>query len=197
MTDTNPGDGGQSLSDQAFEIAKRRQGAALEVLQLFERKLDKTVGTHPESVLHAAAWLAGTSLYRSFGYADETSPGAIVLSEKADEEWPKLMKVFVYLIEKDGVNLKPDELILSFPGEHAPKKNLLEIQREFQDEYNQIMQRHGFDFAEGGKTGAVICAMLVKAYCVRRQDLDPALAAGIVEMGFIEGTKTAPAPVQA
>jgi hypothetical protein len=184
------------LGTQALEIAKRRQTAALAVLQLFEKHFDQTVGSHPETVLHAAAWLAGTSLYRSFGYKEEQAPGTIMLSEKANEEWPKLMKTFVFLVEKDGIKLKPDELILNFPGEHGPKKSILEIQAEFQDEYNKVMQANGFDFAEGGKTGAVVCAMLVKAYCVRRKDLEPALAAGIVEMGFIEGAKTSPAPLK-
>lgn len=184
------------LGAQAMEIAKRRQQAALEVLKLFEKEFPPEVGRHPETVLHAAAWLAGTSLYRSFGFGEATAPGTIMLSEKSNQEWPKLMKTFVFLLEKEGIQLKPDELILKFTGEQSPRKSLVEIQEQFQDAYNEIMRRNGFDFAEGGKTGAVVCAMLVKAYCVRRRDLEPGLAAGIVEMGFIEGAKTSPAPLK-
>ncbi len=197
MTEPEAETGAESLSDQAFEIAKRRQQAAVEVLRLLERQLGREAATHPQTVLHAAAWLAGTSLYRSLGHADETAPGTVVLSEKANEEWPKLMKVFSYLLDKEGLKLKPDDLMLTFPGEHSPRKSLAEIQQELQDPFNEIMKQHGFDYAEGAKTGAVACAMLVKAYCVRRKDLDSGVAAGIVEMGFIEGAKTAPAPLGA
>ena len=197
MPDSQTDDISKGLSDQAFEIAKRRQKTAREALQLFEKEFDPAVGAHPETVLHAAAWLAGTSLHRSFGYTEEQAPGTIMLSEKANQEWPKLMKTFMFLLEKDGFKLGPDELVLKFPGEHGPKMNMLEVQQRFQAADNEIMRKHGFDYAEGGKTGAVICALLAKVYCVRRKDLAPGLAAGIVEMGFIEGTKTAPAPLEA
>jgi hypothetical protein len=196
MSEDAASESAQSLSDKAFEIATRRQEAAVEVLALLDKKLDKAIGEHPETALHAAAWLAGTSLYRSFGYTNEPAPGTIMLSEVANQEWPKLMKVFLSLIEKDGIKLEPDDLLLEFSAEQRPKKSILEIQQEFQDEYNEIMRKHGFDYAEGGKAGAVVCAMLVKAYCIRRKDLDPALAAGVVEMGFIEGAKTVPAPLK-
>lgn len=192
-TDSSAADS-QDLGAQALEIAKRRQAAAVEVLRLLEKQLDPAAAAHPETVLHAAAWLAGTSLYRSFGYPDEPAPDSMTLSEKANQEWPKLMKVFLVLVKKDGLKLTPNPLTSPYPGEHDPKKSIREIRQEFEDAYDGIMRRHDFDYAEGGRTGAVTCAMLFKAYCVRRKDLDPALAAGIVQMGLIEGTKTAPEP---
>ena len=72
----------------------------------------------------------------------------------------------------------------------SPQKTLLEIQEQFQDRYNEIMRQHGFDYMEGAKTGAVVCALLVKVYALRRKDLEPKLAASIVSMGFVEGAKT-------
>jgi len=82
MTDTNPTASPQDLSDKAFEIAKRRQAAATAVLKLFEEQYQTTLGSHVGTVLYAAAWLAGTSLYRSLGYKQEFEPGVVVLSDE-------------------------------------------------------------------------------------------------------------------
>ena len=122
-------------------------------------------------------------------------PGVLVLSEEANQQIPVLMKVFMFLLDKDGVKLKPDEFVANIPAEFRPRKTLLEIQQEFQDRYNEIMKAHGFDYMDGAKTGAVVCELLVKLYALRRKDLEPKMAASIVSMGFIEGAKTAPVPM--
>jgi hypothetical protein len=191
MADLNPKD----LGAQALEMAKRRQDAANEALALLERHF-ATTAPHPESVLYAASWLAGTSLFRALKEEGTLEPGVVVLSEKVNEEWPKLMRTFVYLVEKFGVKVKPDEATFNIPPEHQSHESLRRIQEELQTPYNAIMTAHGFDYAEGAKTGAVICALLVKGYCVTHKALEPALAAGIVAMGFVEGAKTAPAPLE-
>ncbi len=191
-TRPSPGD----LGAQALEIAKRRQEAASEVMRLLERHFAAGNPTS-ETVLFAAAWLAGTSLYRSFGIEAKLEPGTVVLSEKSNEEWPKLMRTFLYLLPKFGVQVKDEDAATEISKEHRSQQDLLTIQSALQTPYNEIMQRHGFDFAEGAKTGAVLCALLVKAYCATTQRLKPGLAASIVAMGFIEGAKTVPAPLSA
>lgn len=183
------------LSNKAVEIAKRRQAAATAVIQLFDEERTTLQG-HPGTVLYAASWLAGTSLYRSLGHADLMEPGVIALSAKADQQIPSLMKAFMFLLGKDGVELKADEFVAQIPEAVRPRKTLLQIQEHFQDRYNEIMREHGFDYFEGAKTGAVICALLVKIYTLRRKDMETSLAASIVSLGFIEGAKTVPAPLK-
>jgi hypothetical protein len=196
MTDTNPTASPQDLSDKAFEIAKRRQAAATAVLKLFEEQYQTTLGSHVGTVLYAAAWLAGTSLYRSLGYKQEFEPGVVVLSEEANRQMPALMKVFMFLLDKEGVKLKTNEFVTKIPTELTSKKTLPQIQEQLQERYNEIMREHGFNYVEGAKTGAVVCALLVKVYALRRKDLEPKMAASIVSMGFVEGSKTAPAPLK-
>ena len=182
------------LSNKAVEIAKRRQAAAIAVIKMFDE--DKTTFQgHAGTALYAASWLAGTSLYRSLGHEAQIEPGVIVLSAKADQQISTLMKVFMFLLDKDGVKLKADEFVAKIPEAFQPRKTLLQIQEHFQDRYNDIMKEHGFDYMEGAKTGAVICELLVKVYTLRRQDMETRLAASIVSLGFIEGAKTAPAPL--
>ena len=183
------------LSNKAVEIAKRRQAAAIAVIKMFDE--DKTtLQGHPGTALYAASWLAGTSLYRSLGHEAHIEPGVIVLSAKADPQISALMKVFMFLLDKDGVKLKADEFVPRIPEADQPRRTLLQIQEHFQDRYNEIMKEHGFDYLEGAKTGAVVCALLVKVYTLRRKDMETRLAASIVSLGFIEGAKTAPAPLK-
>ena len=181
----------------SVETMKRRQQAATEVLGLFQENFQTTFESHPPTVLFAGAWLAGTSLYRSFGYADTADPGTIILSDQANEEWPKLMNVYLYAVmEKSRIPVNPQEMILEIPQEYKAKKDILKIQELFQDTYHQIMRKHGFDYVGGAQVGAFICAIITETHCLHRKDLDPKLAVGIVSMGFVEGAKTCPLPLK-
>jgi len=102
----------------------------------------------------------------------------------------------MFLLDKEGVKLKTNEFVTKIPTELTSKKTLPQIQEQLQERYNEIMREHGFNYVEGAKTGAVVCALLVKVYALRRKDLEPKMAASIVSMGFVEGSKTAPAPLK-
>ena len=183
-------------SGDSVETAKKRQQAAIEVLDVFQKHLPTTFESHPASVLYAAAWLAGTSLYRSLGYTHESAPGTVILSDKVNNEWPKLMNSYMFFLQKDGIKLNPADLVLNIPQEYKPKKDILKIQELFQVSYNEIMRKNGFDYVEGAQVGTIICAILTKYYCISHKDLEPKLAAGIVSMGLVEGAKTSPAPLK-
>ena len=120
----------------------------------------------------------------------------IVLSDKVNEEWPKLMRTFVYLLEKFGIKVRVEEANFEIAAEHRSQQSLRQIQEALQTPYNAIMSAHGFDYAEGARTGAVLCALLVRSYCGTHKLLEPGLAATIVAMGFVEGAKTVPSPLE-
>ena len=104
MTKGNGAGSLEDLSERAFEIAKRRQVEATEVVEMLEEQFETAFESHAGTLLRAAAWLAGTSLYRSFGLPADVPPGSPVLSDQANEELPKLLKIFMTLINKDGVH---------------------------------------------------------------------------------------------
>ncbi len=176
----------ESLSEKAYEIAKRRQGAANEVVNMLEDQYETTFGSHASSVLHAAAWLAGISLRRSFGSDGKGSSGAAGGADGSNEEL-KLMKVFMFLVDKNGIQLKPEDYARDVPEEQSPRITIAETEQKFGKRYDEIMEQHGFDHADGARTGAVVCARLVKLYCVNRNDIAPEIAASIVAKGFVEG----------
>ncbi len=181
-----------SLSERAYEIAKRRQAAALEIVTMLEDESESWFESSAASVLYACAWLAGTSLYRSLESGRDAAPGSPAFIDKSNEEGLKLMKVFMFLVDKDGIKLKPEDFAAEIPAEMRPAKSIGEVQAHFQRRYNEIMKAHEFDYLEGAKTGAVACARLVKLHCLNRPDLVPPVAASIVSVGFVEGAQTAP-----
>jgi hypothetical protein len=194
MAEDNKANSGlDGLSEKAYEIARRRKAAAQELVTMLEDEYETWFESSAASLLRACAWLAGTSLFRSFGFDRKLEPGSPVLSDKSNTEGMKMLKVFMFLIDQDGIKLKPDDFAVSIPADKRSTKSILQVQEHFQDRYNDIMRRHDFDYVEGAKTGAVACARLVKLHCLNRSDLEPSLAATIVTMGFVEGAKTAPA----
>lgn len=176
MTKSN-GNGNSSLenlSEQAYEIARRRKAAASEVEAMLEEQYEKAFASHAASVLHAAAWLAGNSLRRAFP------------SDGAGEEL-KLMKAFMFLVDRYGIKLTPEDYAAEVPPDQRTRLTPQEIEAKFGPRFDEVMKDHGFDFADGARTGAVVCARLVKLHCANRNDLQPQVAASIVSRGFVEG----------
>jgi hypothetical protein len=174
-------------------LQKNRVDAATEVMGIFDRHFRNPL--HPGTVLSTAAWLAGTSLYRSFGYTQNPEPGTVMLSEKANQEFPKLINLFHYYMFQGGVQMKMEQFILQIPDEHKPLKTILQIQDVHQDEYNAIMKRHGLDYLDGARAGIIVCSM-VFGYHTQRKEIDTRVGAGIVSMGIVTGAKTAPMPLK-
>jgi hypothetical protein len=177
-------------------LQKNRAEAATEVLGIFDRHFRTPQGVHPGTVLSAAAWLAGTSLYRSFGYTQNPEPGTVMLSEKANQEFPKLLDLFTYYMFQSGTHIKPEQFILQIPEAFKPQKTILQIQEAHQDEYNAIMKKHNLNYPDGARAGVIVCSMLFNYHCVKRQDIDPRLGAGILSMGIVTGAKTVPVPLK-
>ena len=69
-----------------------------------------------------------------------------------------------------------------------------EVQQEYQDQYDEVMKRHGLDYLNGARAGMVVCSIIFQHHCTVVKDIDPYVAAGIVAMGVVEGAKTAPPP---
>ena len=82
-------------SSDPLEKLKKGRAAALEFIPILRRTLAADDGTvHPGTILSAAAWLTGTSLYRAFHPKDEAPPGTTIKSDEITKEWESLMYLF-------------------------------------------------------------------------------------------------------
>lgn len=147
-------------------------------------------GVHAETAVIVTARLAGTCLFRTFHLPVEgLEPGAVVLSEIANERGPGLVATLQAGLESlqvdpgsapEGANLTPAE----------PHLGLLETQRLLQDKVTGIGRAAGLDDARLADACALATALMIKR---ASRALAPRAAVEIAVQGFVEATKTVPA----
>lgn len=177
------------------EMQKKRYDAATEFLKIFQGRMPLVNGKpHAGTVLSISARLAGTSLFRAIN-KKEFPAGNVILSEEANQAYPQLLNLFAYYCKQNGTDVLAKPPATEFPQKDKPLMDLAQIQAEYQDTYNQVMNKHGLDHLESARAGMVVCSIVFEYHCKRSKDIDPFVATGIVAMGVVEGTKTAPLPL--
>jgi hypothetical protein len=185
-----------NASVSSLEMQKKRYDAALEFLQAFQERMPLLNGKpHAGTVLAVAARLAGTSLYRSLNYEHDTTPGVVVLSEAVNQAWPQLMNLFAFYCKQNGFDIMSKSMVTKFPEKDKPGLSTEQVLEEFQDQYHEVMQKHGLDYLDGARAGMIVSSVIFQYHCTKVKDIDPDVAAGIVGMGIVEGAKIAPPPL--
>lgn len=181
------------------EKLKKGREAAAEFLPVLRNRLASPDGrVDAATILAAAAWLTGTSLYRAFHSNDEVTPGTIIKSDEINKEWESLM----YLFEEynfGAARIPVGQLMLAAlaaSDKHKPKLAMSDVRKQFQDHYQQVMKKHGFDFLDGARAGIVLCSMLFQHHCTVAKDIEPRVAAGIIAQGILEAAKTVPPSIK-
>lgn len=183
--------------DALPEKVKKARQAALEFLPILKGKLVLPNGSlHTGTMLSAAAWLTGTSLYRAFNTDSKEPPGTVIKSDAINKEWESLM----FLLEQynfEKADIPAGRLILAAmaaPDFLKPEIDMLTIQSELQGTFNALLQKSGFDYLDGTRVGIILCTILIQQY-KKAEILDPHIAAGIVAQGVLEAAKTVPSPL--
>ena len=177
------------------ELQKKRYEAAMDFLKAFQERMPLVDGKpHAGTVLAVAARLAGTSLYRFLNGEKEIAPGVVVLSEEVNQTWPHLMSLFAYYCKQKGIDVTVKPMVTQFSETDKPLLTVDQVLQEYQDQYHEIMKKHGLDYLNGAWAGMIVCSIIFE-YHNKSRDIDPYVAAGIVAMGIVEGAKTAPPPL--
>src|SRR4030095_7159474 len=139
------------------EMQKKRYDAAMEFLKNFQERMPLVHGKpHAGTVLAVAARLAGTSLYRSLNYKNDTAPGVVVLSEEVNQAWPQLMNLFAFYCKQNGIDVMTKPVVTQFPEKDKPLMGVDQVLQEYQDQYHAIMKKHGLDYLNGARAGMVV-----------------------------------------
>jgi hypothetical protein len=177
---------------------KRAREAAMESLSILKTKLVAADGSlHAGTMLSAAAWLTGTSLYRSFGFKSGAPSGSIVHSNEVNTTWEGL----VYLLEQynfQRMDIPVGQLMMAAmvaPDFHQPEVKMLYVQSELEGTYNAVMKKHGFGYLDGARVGIMLCSILIQQYRAARI-IEPEAAAGIVAERVLEAAKATPPPLE-
>jgi len=184
-------------SPSLTEKLRRGREAALELLPILKTKLAASDGRlHAGTMLSAAAWLTGTSLYRSFNFKEEYRPGTMIKSDEVNKEWESL----IYLLEQynfQKADIPVGRVVLAAmaaPGFFKPEVEMLHVQSELQGQYNAVMKKYGFDYLDGARVGIILCSILIQQYSGARI-IDPDAAAGIVAQRIFEAANAVPPPL--
>lgn len=186
-------------TDETFmspEMQKKRYDAAMEFLKAFQEKMPLVGGKpHAGTVLAVAARLAGTSLYRALNSKTNVEPGTVVLSEEVNQAWPQLANLFAFYCKQNGVDVLAKPMVTTFPEKDKPLMSVDQVLGEYQDQYHEIMKKHGLDYLNSARAGMVVASIIFK-YHHKAGEIAPDVAAGLVAMGIVEGAKTAPPPLK-
>jgi hypothetical protein len=182
-----------NTSSSADHLGRARL-AALELLSILETQLAASDGSiHAGTMLAAAAWLTGTSLYRSFHFQGDAPSGTIIKSNEVNATWEGL----IYLLEQytfKKADIPIGYLILSSMGARdfrQPRVEMLYVQSELQGTYNAVMKKHSFGYLDGARAGIILCSILIQQYhAAKIIELEPAV--GIVAEKILEAAKTVP-----
>ena len=167
--------------------------AASEMVDLIVDALRSDRGVHAETAIGAAARMAGTCLFRSFGFElRNVKPGSPVLSDAANERGPLLLQTLgtalaAAKLQSSALTLPPD-----IADEHRPRLSLIETQTLLEPAVRRIAARHGLTPEQAAHACTLAAARLIRM-CV--EVLDPRIGFAVATQGFVEGTKTAPVPL--
>jgi len=168
------------------DFRQEQLDAAPEFVQAAIDALRNEQGVHAETAVAATARMAGTFLFRSFGFdLPSARPGQPVLSDRANERGPELIQILGSTLNQIGA--APWEQSQQNAGQ--PQQSFLETQPLLEPQYNIIKDRFGLSLTEASHAAAVAAALLIHQCS---EVLDPKAAYQIAAFGFVEGSKTVP-----
>lgn len=167
--------------------------AGREFASLAIDKLADERGVHAETVIAGVARMAGTFLYRSFGFSfSDAKPGQPLLSEVANERGPRLVNVLQTVLTDTGIHPNLDKITDESRKGHEPLLGFLETQNRLEPAFDSVRKRLGLSLPGAADAAALATAILIQQTV---QVLDPDLAFDIAVYAFIEGAKTVPAEI--
>jgi hypothetical protein len=176
-----------TLSKQQMDAAQEFANVSISALKLAE-------AVHAETVVAATARMAGTYLFRSFGFKlTGLKPAQPVLSDAANEQGPMLIHIAGSVLSQIGIKLDNSQSGGTRTSENKPMLEFLETQKKLEPLYAPVKARLSLSKKEAVQAAAVATALLIR-HCAKV--LDPNIAFGIAVYGFVEGSKTAPEPVE-
>ena len=176
-------------------LNKQQMDAAQEFANVTMSALKQLPGVHAETLVAAAARMAGTYLFRSFGFKlTGIKPGQAVLSDVANDKGPALIEIAGGLLSRMGIKLDNPRAGEAANSQNKPMLEFLDTQKKLEPLYTPIKIRADLSGQQAAHAAAAATALLIRHFA---KVLDPNVAFGIAVYGFIEGSKTAPEPVAA
>jgi hypothetical protein len=167
--------------------------AQIEAAQKFaEFAHGRLQGTNIATIIAGLARMAGTFLFRSFGFElKDVKPGSPILSVEANEKGPHLMQISGAVLSHLGIHIGEPSVQSNHP-EHTPALDFLDTQKLLEPKFDKIRRDLGLSLEAAAEAAAAAVGFVIKE---NGDFIDHNVAFGVAVYGFIEGTKTVPLPL--
>lgn len=144
---------------------------------------------HPETAIATSARMAGSLLFRSFGFAiNDAEPGSVVLSDGANEKGPMLMNIVLAFLAQNNVQMDQGKLGASSRGAE-PTLSFMDSVGLVQGQALRIAQQNRLDLQQAAQSAALATAFVVMQ-CAPQIGAETGF--NVAAFGFVEGSKTMP-----
>lgn len=180
-------------ADSLVEEDQRRteHAAAQEFLSLLNIKFVAPDGTpHAATVLSAASWVTGASLYRSLQHKKSLLPHRTISPQDVNREW----ELLVYQLEQyvfPKADIPVGHIVLAAMAAHhffKPQVDMTDVQGELQEQFNKIVKQHGLDAPNSMQVGILLCSLLIQQYS-RAGAIDADAATGVVAQEIFQAAR--------
>jgi hypothetical protein len=153
------------------------------------RKLLATeAGLHAETLIVSVSRMAGSLMYKSFGFDNSIVPGTSVMSEQANIHGPLLMNMLFATLKELGSPIAEESLDKEFLSSKLSQLSFKESLDKLAPFFLKYCEVAPISLQDGA-LGAAVAAGIIVHDC--REAVSVEKGAALAIYGFIEGTKTA------
>jgi hypothetical protein len=147
---------------------------------------------HAETLIASVARMAGSLMYRSFGFDSAIEPRTTVLSDQANTHGPKLMDVMFATLQQLGDKIGEENLNREYASAKFSQLTFKESHDRLAPFFLKYCEVAPLAFQDAAM-GAAIATGIIIHDC--REVLSIDKGGAIAVYGFVEGTKTEPFPL--
>jgi hypothetical protein len=176
--------------NSSAEREKIGQAAGLFVNLAIDELADER-GVHAETVIAGVARMAGTFLFRSFGFQlPDAKPGQPVLSEAANERGPRLVGILSTVLADAAINADLNKVDDASRQGHEPLQGFLATQTRLEPLFNKARKDLDLSYEQAAEASVLASAMLIQQ---TTEIVDPNVSFDLAVFSIVEGSKTQPA----
>ncbi len=70
------------------------------------------------------------------------------------------MNIFAFYCKQNGIDVMSKPMVTTFPEQNKPLMEVEQVLSEYQDQYHEIMKKHGLDYLDGARAGMIVCSIM-------------------------------------
>ncbi len=147
---------------------------------------------HAETLIASVARMSGSLMFRSFGFDKSIEPGTSVFSDQANTNGPALTDIMLSTLQQLGDNVSVENIDREYMSAKFSQLSFKESHSRLAPIFLRYCEVTPLAFRDAA-IGAAIATGVIVHDC--REVLSAEKGGAIAVYGFVEGTKTAPFPI--